>query len=171
MESILIRVDSDIVLRQFVPSDAPAIFELIDRNREYLTDEGISQKYPTVESVKDSITNPINPKKLRFGIWHLGAFGTSKREVLVGSINVTPRGNCLAEIGYWRGEEYQKKGYISKSAKRLIQFIFEEGFVDWIVANVRKDNRDREKSVRILERLGLRKIAENETQLVFCLER
>lgn len=171
MKSLLIGVCENVILRQFVPSNAPAIFELIDKNREHLEDEGISQKYPTEKSVLDSITVPANSQKIRFGIWNLVTAGTSKKEVLVGSINMTPHENRWAEVGYWIGKDYQGNGYVKRSVERLIRFMFKNGDIDVIAASVRKENKDKERSIGILKKAGLQKLNENEEKLFFCLER
>src|SRR5260221_3426993 len=94
--------DGQIVLRQYTPEDADEVFALIDQNRGYLSQFGddTSDKYPTLESFRESILSPKKPSRLRFGI-------RSKDGVIVGSINLTPDDDNpkRAEIGYWLGKE------------------------------------------------------------------
>lgn len=107
-------------LKQFTHSDSQAIFELIDRNREHLSQFGdtTAEKYKTVESVEESISNPKNPNRLRFGIWDNG--------VLVGSVNLTPEEDdkTKGEIGYYLGAEFKGKGYMIKAVTTLTEFAF-----------------------------------------------
>lgn len=65
---ILVR-STGIRLKQFIQTDSKAIFDLINKNREHLSQFGdtTAEKYQNVESVEDSILNPKNPNRLRFG--------------------------------------------------------------------------------------------------------
>ena len=104
--------DGDLTLRQFTPSDAQELFGLIDSNREYLSQFGepTSHKYPTVESVLDSIQTPRNPNKLRFGM-------RDNKGKLVGSINLTvyPKIKYIRSPVLYRrrifGKRYYDKSY------------------------------------------------------------
>ena len=66
----IISANGEISLRQYTPRDAGEIFALIDRNREHLSKYGedTSLRYPTLESVRESIRYPDDAAKLRFGI-------------------------------------------------------------------------------------------------------
>ncbi|HLD05515.1 MAG TPA: GNAT family N-acetyltransferase [Candidatus Nanoarchaeia archaeon] len=128
-------VDDELRLREFSPSDASAIFSLIDQNRDHLSQHGedTAAKYPTQESVLTSIQAPKNPLKLRFGIWAGDTF--------VGSVNLHPDGSGRsAEIGYYLGSEFMKRGYVTRSVRRLIQYGFEELGVQEVWAKVAKSN-------------------------------
>lgn len=116
----IIHRSTRIRLKQFTASDSQAIFELIDRNRSHLSQFGdtTAEKYKDVESVKESISNPKNPDRLRFGIWDNG--------VLVGSFNLTPdeEDKTKGEIGYYLGSEFTGKGYMIKAVTTLSEFAF-----------------------------------------------
>ena len=107
-------------LKQFIVSDSQAIFQLIDKNRNHLSQFGdtTAEKYKTIESVEESISNPKNPDRLRFGIWDNG--------VLVGSVNLTPDEDdkTKGEIGYYLGSEFTGKGYMIKAVTTLAEFAF-----------------------------------------------
>jgi hypothetical protein len=79
---LVLGIDTHVHLREFEEGDAEEIFALIDRNREHLSQNGdtTAGKYPTFESVLESITYPVDPVKIRLGIWDDGVF--------VGSVNV-----------------------------------------------------------------------------------
>ena len=129
--------DGETVLRQFTPEDAGEIFNLIDRNRDHLSQFGddTAGKYPTHDSVKDSIENPKNPDRLRFTI-------RNKERQLVGSINITPdkKNPKQAEIGYYLGSEFQKKGYMKRALEVLLDYGFQNLGYDTIYGDVVDDN-------------------------------
>ena len=83
MDRLIIEVDLDIVLKQYIADDAHAIFQLINNSRDHLSQYGdtTAEKYLTVELVFESIIKPKNPQRLRPGIWDDNA--------LVGGINLT----------------------------------------------------------------------------------
>lgn len=123
-------------LKQFTASDSQAIFQLIDRNRSHLSQFGdtTAEKYKTIESVEESISNPKNPERLRFGIWDNG--------ILVGSINLTPDNDdeTKGEIGYYLGSEFTGKGYMIKTVTTLTEFAFKNLRYKEIYGKVHKDN-------------------------------
>lgn len=119
----ILSPDGEVALSQFVSQDAEEIFALIDSNRGHLSQFGdeTSSKYPTLETVRESIDHPKNPKRLRFAI-------RNKQRQLVGSINLTPGEDDPAsgEIGYYLSAEFQKQGYM----RRAVQLLTEYGFAN-----------------------------------------
>jgi RimJ/RimL family protein N-acetyltransferase len=115
----IVSSDGEITLQQFTPEDAKEVFDLIDRNREHLSQfgEDTPQKYPTYESVLESIVHPKNPKRLRFGI-------RNKTGEYMGSINLTSQGFHQGEVGYYVGEEFTGKGYTTKAVQTLTDYAF-----------------------------------------------
>jgi RimJ/RimL family protein N-acetyltransferase len=88
------------------------IFELIDSGRDHLIDEGISDKYPDLTSVFNSVAHPIKGRD-RYVI-------VSDFDGVVGSINasVTKDPSDLI-IGYWIGKSKIGKGYASLAVDAL----------------------------------------------------
>ena len=168
MENILIIivVDDCIQLKQLVAEDAVHYFNLVDKNRGHLSQFGdeTAKKYESLEQVSESIINPKNKSRLRFGIW--------VKDVFVGTINLTlnedTKGNPIAEIGYLLGECYQGKGYIGKSLARLIQYAFHEMDIQMVYAEVENGN---ERSVNVLTKAGFQEDYPLENKRLFYLER
>lgn len=163
-----IEISSDkhqVVLRQYTPEDAEEAFALIDRNRGHLSQFGdeTAAKYPTLESFRDSIVNPKNPKRLRFGI-------RNKEGVLVGSINVTPDEDNpqRGEIGYYLGEEYQKKGYTRQAVEFLTDYAFEHLGYQTLYGEVAEGN---DTSIRVLERAGYQETKRKDGKIVLSKEK
>lgn len=117
----ILSSDGSIILRQFAPQDSEEIFALINRNRTHLSQfrDDTSDKYPTLEAVRESIEHPKNPKRLRFAI-------RNREGQFVGSINITPdkRHQGIAEIGYYLGSEFQRKGYMGRAVETLTNYGF-----------------------------------------------
>ncbi|MBI5803158.1 GNAT family N-acetyltransferase [Candidatus Pacearchaeota archaeon] len=143
LESIKIS-ESPLKLIRFYADDSKAVFELIDRNRTHLSQDGdiTAAKYQTIEDFMNSIIKPKDKFRLRMGIWN--------EETLVGSINITPKGDKRAEVGYWLGKEYTGKGYMTTSLSALTDYALSDGF-DEVFAEVITEN---ESSIRVLVRAG-----------------
>jgi ribosomal-protein-serine acetyltransferase len=122
---MILEIDSEITLRQLERSDAEAIFETIDQQREYLGrwlpfvayTLDISDSHGFVDSV---VNAPADRFEYLFTIRKCGRF--------VGLIGFkdTDRQNRKTEIGYWLCEQYQKQGIVTRSVERLCDFAFNE---------------------------------------------
>ena len=119
-----------IKLKQLFIEDAQAYFELIEYDRAHLSQFNgeTAENYPDVAAVIRSITNPENPDKLRFGIWD--------GDQMVGSINLTPKQNQIAEIGYWIGKQHTGHAFAAKAAQSLSEHAFEGLGYDTVFAHV-----------------------------------
>ncbi len=134
---------SDLTLMQYVESDAPSIFSLIDENREHLSQFGddTSLRYPCIEAVIESIRNPKNPNRLRMGIWHNTA--------LTGTVNLAPE-NSEGEIGYYLGAAWQGRGFALEAVRTMTTYAWDSG-LRRVIAYVALGN---DKSAAVLVRAG-----------------
>lgn len=105
-------------LMQLVPEDAQDYFDLIAQDPDHLRKNGdtTADKYPTVEAVEESIRNPENPDRYRFGIWDRG--------VMVGSNNLTINGDGTAVLGSWVAKHYLGRRYAARARTLLLNFAF-----------------------------------------------
>jgi len=149
-------------LKQLVPEDAQTYFDLIDADRSHFKhgEEVTSTKYPDVQSVLESIENPENPSKLRFGIWDA--------DVMVGSINLTPKRPGSAEVGYWVGAKYTGQNYAWRALDILIDYAFWDLNLESLTAWVSPKNRA---SIRTLERSFFRRRTDGRDQVLYELQR
>jgi RimJ/RimL family protein N-acetyltransferase len=156
--AIEIPVDSGIRLRQFTEADVEELFWLIDESRIHLSqfDDPTAGKYPDLARVQESIINPKNPDRLRFGIWD--------EDVLVGSINITPRRRGRAEIGYWLGAGYVGLGYMTKATEAIVEYGATQLGYKEIIAKTHPRNTD---SMAVLRRAGFAPTGETKGQIVF----
>lgn len=133
----ILSPDGEIALSQFVSRDSEEIFALIDGNRSHLSQFGdkTSNNYPTLETVRESIEHPKNPKRLRFAI-------RNRQGQLVGSINLTPDedNSTQGEIGYYLGAEFQKQGYMRRAVQILTDYGFNNLGYETIYGDVTEGN-------------------------------
>ncbi len=144
---IEIRSETDaIVLREITLVDAQTYFDLVDYDRQHLSqfDDKTAAKYPDVESVEKSIHNyPKN--KIRFGIWDDG--------VMVGSRNLTYSDDRKdVELGVWVSQKYLGHHYSTRSNIMAQEFAFRDSQVEKVFCAVEEDNAA---SIKSVERAGL----------------
>jgi RimJ/RimL family protein N-acetyltransferase len=153
-----------VALKQLYIEDAQAYFDLIEYDREHLSryNDETAEKYPSVDAVALSITQPQNPMRQRYGIWH--------EETMVGSINLTPKADRSAEIGYWVGKQHIGNGYATKAVQALVRHAFETGDYPYLYALVHREN---EASKRTLQKAGftLARTKPETKEMMYILER
>jgi len=110
-------------LNLFSPNDALELFQLIDRNRNYLKQwlpwlDLNTNEADSLAFIIKSLRECAKRKSLVLGIWH--------EDKIVGIISLKEIDNKkkTAYIGYWLGQSYQGKGFITGSLKELIKFSF-----------------------------------------------
>ena len=149
---MIIKVDSEIVLKQLEKSDAINIFKTIDSQREYL-----GKWLPFVEFTKEIadsenyVNTVINAPEDRFEY----VFAIKKCDEFVGLIGFrdTDKQNKKTEIGYWLSEKHQKKGIIIKSVEKLCDFAFNKQNINRIQIKCAVENTS---SINIPKRLGFK---------------
>lgn len=143
-QRIEIPVDGDIVLKQLVMDDTPALFEVLDSSREHLSQFGdkTSENYPTLESYQLRALMQ-DPDEFRFGIWD--------GDKAVGFIKLTAQEDGSAEIGYWLGKDSTGSGYMTKSTEALTRYAQNTLGFDELFADVVKGN---DASLAVLQRAG-----------------
>lgn len=157
----IVSPNGGVVLKQFTPDDSQEIFDLIDSNREHLSQHGdkTAKKYPTLETVRKSIVNPSNPNKLRFGI-------RNNNGVLVGSINLTPdeKNPLTGEVGYYLGASHTGQGYMVEAVKVLTTFAFDQLNYHALYAKVAKENI---LSAKVLQKAGYLESERGDEDIIF----
>ncbi|WP_339322102.1 GNAT family protein [Paenibacillus sp. FSL W8-0194] len=146
------EVDDSTYLSLLEIKDAEKLYDLIDRNRDHI---GKWLKFPSMTLTADDSRTFIERTRLRYakdeGYW----LGIWCGDQLVGSIGYLylDHENKKTEIGYWLGKEYEGKGFITKAAKILINYAFEELGLNKIEIGAASDNI---KSRAIPEKLGFK---------------
>lgn len=148
---IITSADGQLFLAPYTLEDAQDIFGLIDRNREHLSqfDDDTARKYPTLDSVIASISNPVNFGRHRLGI-------RESSGVLVGAINLTRtvRSRRTAEIGYYVGSEFGGRGIGTNAVQTLSAYSFAHLGFSSLYGDVVEQNLI---SQRVLQKAGYKK--------------
>lgn len=145
-----------VTLCRLTLGDAFTYFAAVDASRERLSQFGdqTAIKHPDLASVVDSITDPPDPNKLRMGIWD--------DERFTGAINLTPREEESAEIGYWLAEQETGKGYATLATAALARYAkcdFSRVYA--------KTHQDNDASQHVLERAGFHFVAADLEKVIF----
>ncbi len=124
-ESMQLRVNEDIILRQVQISDAQAIFTAINTERDYLGKwlpfVEYTQRLADSEMFINAILKELDhSENYVFVILYKNNFAG-----LIG-FKGTDSTNKRTEIGYWLKEQFQKKGIITQSLIKLLEFTFGE---------------------------------------------
>lgn len=135
-------VDEEIYLDKLKSQDSSELFELINKNRQYLQKTLFWLNHSTTvqdsENFISQADNNFLNKSLILGI---------KTKKLIGIISFN-RIDCNkkeAEIGYWIDEEEQGRGIVTKSCKALIASGFndlklEKIFIRCLIQNVKSQS-------------------------------
>ena len=146
------QIDKDIALSLSIPQYAEELFELTDRNREFL-----QQWLPWLDRIKAASDTKdfIEAQLLRFQqgeALHVTIFYRQKIAGVVG-YNEIDRDNNIGHLGYWLASEYNSKGIMTKSVRELIEIGFDYYKLNRIDIRCAEGNS---RSRAIPERLGFK---------------
>ena len=118
------QINDKIKLSLSIPQYAEELFELTDRNRDFL-----KQWLPWLDTVKElSDTKQfLEHQLLRFQrtqALHVTIFYQNQIAGVIG-FNLLDKDNNIGHLGYWLGEEYNGKGIMTKSVRELIEVGFD----------------------------------------------
>lgn len=149
-EYFRLKVDENSELELINQDYADELFDLIEKNREYLKEwlpwlDNNRYLQNTIDYIKISQIQFERNESLQFVLKHrgkiVGVIGYHKIDWI----------NRLTSIGYWIGEEYQGKGLITKSCIKVLDYSFGRMGLNRIEIRCAPDNL---KSRAIPERLG-----------------
>lgn len=149
---MIIKVNTEIELKQLEPSDSIDIFETIDDQRDYLGKwlpfVAFTKEITDTERYIDSV---VNATEDRFEY----VFAIRKHNEFVGLIGFkdTDKQNKKTEIGYWLSEKYQKQGIVTKSFDKLCDFAFNKLGINRIQVKCAVENTS---SKNIPKKLGFK---------------
>ncbi len=141
------------------PDDAPALYDLVARNRGHLTQhvDFTDLGEATLESIATSLTSE-DGRHARFGIWLDGR--------LIGRADLSRRTPGNLVLGYWLGGEDTGKGYATAAWQALIDYGKGELGATNVYAGVTKGNT---KSGALLGRLRFRAVEDQGIYTPFTL--
>ena len=146
-----LHIDDDLHLEKIKETHAPLVFEIIQRDRNYLR-----QWLPFIDqtrNLKDTekyfrlILSPQhgNQNEL-YTIWYRGELAGLAGFKEIDNVN------HKSEIGYWLSEKFQGKGIMTKTVRKMIDFGFRNLKMNRIQIKVAVGNN---KSSAIPRRIGL----------------
>ncbi|MFH0773683.1 MAG: GNAT family protein [bacterium] len=149
MNEVLLK-KGDIELKTFSLNEANKLYQLIEKNRDYMGEWLIwVDKTKSVEDVEKMMQgwNERREKgeRIHFGIWY--------QEKLIGVVYFSSidKDYRKGAIGYWLDSDYQGKGIMTESCKCLIEYGFNDLNLHRIEISCAEGNS---KSRAIPERLG-----------------
>ena len=151
-----------VVLKQYVPEDAPALFSLIDRNREFLKQNRpeLERAHPTINSTRKIIANCGDDEDfLHFGIWDKGILSGSRRMQL-------DEYGTLGTLDCWVSPEFSGRGLSARSARILARFAFNQMHMEKLTASTSMSNIA---SARSLQKAGFRWVETPDSSWGFIL--
>ena len=120
---MIIKIDTEVELKQLELSDSMDIFKTIDNQREYLGKwlpfVAFTKEISDTEKFVDTVVNATKDK-----FEYVFTIGKSKEFIGLTGFNNTDKLNKKTEIGYWLSEQYQKQGIVTKSVDKLCDFAF-----------------------------------------------
>ncbi len=149
---MILKIDSNLELRQLKLSDATDIFEIINSQREYLGKwlpfVAFTKELKDTQRFVDSIIN-VPKDKIEY------TFSIRKESQLIGLIGLknSDLANKKTEIGYWLSKEFQKQGIMTKSVEKICEFAFINQGFNKIQIKCAIENRS---SSNILKKLGFK---------------
>lgn len=138
-----------LVLRPFVPADAPAIQRLASDRAIAASTLLIPHPYPEgaaaewIEGHDDASNNHIFAITPRDGGEAMGAIGLH-----------VDTNHDRAEIGYWIGVPYWNRGYVTEAAKAIVDYVFNTLGLNRVFAFHFTANPA---SGRILQKIGMKR--------------
>jgi ribosomal-protein-serine acetyltransferase len=145
-----IQVDSDIALRSVEPSDAEALFGVVDANRAHLEPwlpwvEHTRTPADTLEFIEKSIEQEVQKTGL-------AAIIESDAEIYgVLGLNTIDLANQTSEIGYWLRADLEGRGIMTRSVASIVDYAFATLGLNRLGIRAEPENQ---RSRAIAERLG-----------------
>ncbi|MGE6539311.1 GNAT family N-acetyltransferase [Bacillus luti] len=104
---------------------------------------------------------------LPWGAWYVIR---KEDDIVLGDIGFKgkPSENGTVEIGYGFIEKYWNKGYATESVAELIKWAFQTGEVEAIIAETLLEN---DSSIRVLEKLHMKRVDTTETMINWKIEK
>ncbi len=130
-------------LRGLTGQDAEPFLDLVRRNRSFLTRYGDYEDLvrATVEELRKEFSSKSD--SFRMGIW--------RKEELMGRLDTHEATSGAWVLGYWLGEEYTGKGYMTVACRALMDHVRRTRTVKEYWAGIRHTNKE---SIALVERLG-----------------
>jgi len=131
-------------LREISEADSDVFYDLVQRNRVFLTRYGDYEELvcKTREEIRSEFAAPT-PHDLRMGLW--------REEEFIGLLNMHEADPGIWVLGYWLGEAYTGRGWMTSACRALMEYVRSTRPVKEFWAGVRHANIE---SAALMERLN-----------------
>lgn len=155
-EPAIILITKNFIIRELENKDLDALCSLRNEPeiRQYLTDTEEDLDIEK-ERLRAYIKNVYS--YYGFGLW--GVFWKENGH-LIGQCGIEYKilnGKAIYELGYMLSKAWQGKGYAHEFTSAVLDYCFRELDIEKITAIIDKDN---ERSIRLAQRLGMKKVSE-----------
>ncbi len=144
------HLNKEVKLSLTIPQYAGELFELTDRNRDYLKQwlpwlDSVTRPSDTLAFIEAQLSGFQSGEALHVTVFH--------RDRIAGVLgyNRIDQVNGVGHIGYWLGQEHNGNGIMTESVRELIELGYDYYSLNRIEIRCAADNR---KSRAIPERLG-----------------
>lgn len=146
----LYKIDEELALKLIHINDTDEIFQLTDQSRAYLREwlpwlDGTTKPEDTLAFIQSSIKGYSENNSLTTVILFKG------KKVGIAGFNSIDWTNKIAYIGYWLGKDFQGKGIMTRVAKALTDYAFQELKLNKVEIRAAVNNK---KSRSVPERLN-----------------
>lgn len=142
----------DILIRPFIESDVPALFDQIDRNRKHLRQWLVwVDDTHGYEELSDFVENSV-AQAIRDDGYQAAIFVDNQLAGAVG-VHYINRNTSSTEIGYWLGGPYTGRGVMTTAVRAVINHAFQTWNLNRIEIRAAAQNT---RSRAIPERLGFK---------------
>lgn len=141
-----------LLLRQFKLEDAKVVQYLAGNKN--VSESTLNIPYPYEDGMAEEwISSQTQSWKNGTGVIY--AITEKSSNNLLGTVSLVSIEDSQAELGYWVGEPYWKKGYCTEAAKALIEYAFTRLGIVKVVAEHLSSNPA---SGRVMEKIGMRHV-------------
>lgn len=148
---LTIQVNESIQLRTYEESDAPLLFDKVEKNRPLLRQwlswvDGTTRPEHSLEFIKRSKQSQYEQKGIALGIFKFGG-------ELIGGMGMHDWDHMIrkAQIGYWLDKDQQGQGIMHASVKAFLRYLFQQLHLNKVELHYLPNNH---KSAAVAKRLG-----------------
>lgn len=151
-QRIEIAGSNGMVLKQWLPEEAPVIKALMDFDPEHLNrnHQHIAESFQTAEELQAHLERLRGTRMLFFGLWPNNEKMVGAMYLLLDDERAEP---VTASTGVWVGKEHIGHGYSAQSLRVLMPYAFQNMGIERVVADVVSTNLY---STRILRKAGFK---------------
>ena len=149
-----------ISLKPLRPTNSESLFELIQKSKVHLTQNG---------DYKDLIDRDLRSTKIELSQSNTEeeeSFGVFLDDKIIGTATLIRYSPTVYGLGYWIGDGFQGHGYMTEAVSWLITYAKDNYSATEIWAGIKHANTP---SIKLVKRLGFELRIEQETHLSFQL--